>query len=136
MLPALLHGHFTREDGRLQALVVSTEEILDASFASNCAAQGFGVVVGDMDATTAKVVISVPLPRGTFASLVTLKGKLSALAQTSSAVAATRSDSCAPLAVVKIMLFVLIVAKRDRIVHWKHGAVLSGESPAEFPFAF
>ena len=106
MLPAPLAGHFTREDGRLQALVVSTEEILNVSFAANCAAQGFGVGVGDMDAATAQVVISVLLPRDTFASLVTLKVKLSALAQTSSAVAPTRSDSCAPFAVVKITLFV------------------------------
>lgn len=105
MLPTLLAGQLTKEVGKLQALAVSDAEMLDALVASNCAAQGFGVGVGDMDATTAQVVTPPPLPKDTFSSPVTLKVKLSALAQTSSAVAATRSAACAPFVVVNMTLF-------------------------------
>jgi hypothetical protein len=105
MLPALLAGQLTNEEGKLQAEVVRAAEMLDALVAFNCAAQGFGLGVGDMDATTAQLVTEFPLPTDTFSTPVTLKVKLSALAQTSSAVAATRSVACAPFLVVKMTVF-------------------------------
>jgi len=105
MLPALLVGQLTNEEGKLQAEVVRAAEMLDAPVAFNCAAQGFGLDVGDMDATTAQLVTEFPLPTDTFSTPVTLKVKLSALAQTSSAVAATRSVACAPFLVVNMMVF-------------------------------
>ena len=105
MLPALLTGQLTNGVGELQALAVRDAKMLDAPAAFNCAAQGFGLGVGNVDATTAQVVTEFPLPTSTFSNPVTLKVKLSALAQTSSAVAATRSVACAPFLVVKIMVF-------------------------------
>jgi hypothetical protein len=71
MLPALLAGQLTNEEGKLQAEVVRAVEMLDAPVAFNCAAQGFGLDVGDMGATTAQVVTEFPLPTDTFSSPVT-----------------------------------------------------------------
>jgi hypothetical protein len=106
MLPApFLDGQLTNEVGELQALAVRNAEMLEAPVAFNCAAQGFGLDVGDMGATTAQLVTESPLPTDTFSSPVTLKLKLSAPAQTPSSVAATRSVACAPFLVVKIMMF-------------------------------
>jgi hypothetical protein len=105
MLPAPLAGQLTNEEGKLQAEVVRAAEMLDAPVAFNCAAQGFGLDVGDMDVTTAQLVTESPLPTDTFSTPVTLKVKSSALAQTSSAVAATRSVACAPFLVVKMTVF-------------------------------
>jgi hypothetical protein len=102
MLPALLAGQLTNGEGKLQAESVRAAEMLDAPVAFNRAAQGFGLGVGDMDATTAQVVTEFPLPKGTVSTPVTLKVKLSTLAQTPSAVAATRSVACAPFLVVKM----------------------------------
>src|ERR1700761_8428260 len=102
MLPALfLAGQLLNGEGELQIEVIRNAEMLDAPVAFNCATQGFGLGVGDMDATTAQLVTRFPFPKGSFSIPVTLKVKLSALVQTSSAVAATRSVSCAPFLVVK-----------------------------------
>jgi hypothetical protein len=100
MLASLLEGHFTTEDGRLQAEVVRAAEMLDAPVTFNDTAHGLGV--GGIDATFAQAVTELPFPTATLEVPVTSKVKLSVLAQVPFPVAATRSDDCAPFLVVNM----------------------------------
>ena len=76
MLPALfLAGQLINGEGELQIEVIRNAEMLDAPVAFNCATQGFGLGVGDMDATTAQLVTRFPFPKGFLFNSRNIKGE-------------------------------------------------------------